>query len=197
MFVSKEVKRFGWSGVNISTASLPALTAVFGRQTPAKPENTLQLWRTLNTQRRGGGKNFGLCPPFPYPPQNGQNKKATGKEKKMVEIVGMCGAGQGQKSTGRGGAGAGVKIQSILWENKHPQCGFHIHIFTILHIFTWQWVSEGNIYQNLVFFLVITVLNFNGLSTFTVGQGKICGVGRASLRECVREQIHVVICLFQ
>ena len=81
MFVSKEVKRFGWSGVNISTASLPALTAVFGRQTPAKPENTLQLWRTLNTQRRGGGKNFGLCPPFPYPPQNGQNKKATGKEK--------------------------------------------------------------------------------------------------------------------
>ena len=82
MFVSKEVKRFGWSGVNISTASLPALTAVFGRQTPAKPENTLQLWRTLNTQRRGGGKNFGLCPPFPYPPQNGQNKKATGKETK-------------------------------------------------------------------------------------------------------------------
>ena len=77
MFVSKEVKRFGWSGVNISTASLPALTAVFGRQTPAKPENTLQLWRTLNTQRRGGGKNFGLCPPFPYPPQNGQNKKST------------------------------------------------------------------------------------------------------------------------
>ena len=58
-------------------------------------------------------------------------------------------------------------------------------------------MSEGNIYQNLIFFLVITVLNFNGLSTFTVGQGKICWVGRASVRECVREQICVDISLFQ
>ena len=150
----------------------------------AHTEHTTERWR----------QELWPLPSFSLSSSKRTKQKSNGKRK-----IGMCRAGQGQKSTGRGGAGAGVKIQSILWENIHPQCGFHIHIFTTFHIFTWQWVSEGNIYQNLVFFLVITVLNFNGLSTLTAGQGKacICGVGRASLRECVREQIHVVIFLFQ
>ena len=148
----------------------------------AHTEHTTERWR----QELWPLPSFSLSSSKRTKQKSNRKRKKIGWECRNVR-------GQGQKTEG----GGGVKIQSILWENKHPQCGFHIHIFTTFHIFTWQWVSEGNIYQNLVLFLVITVLNFNGLSTFTVGQGKICGVGRASLRECVREQIHVVIFLFQ
>ena len=70
----------GWSRrVNISTVSFPALTAaVFRRQTLGKGGKSVKHFAALaNTQRRGGGKKFGFCPPFPFPPQNRQQIEKT------------------------------------------------------------------------------------------------------------------------